>query len=896
MASLLVGALLGALLTGSLIGPDALVWGAALGAAVGAGLRLGVLAQRVESLRRQLEAHGELFRELRAEVDALRGRAGPAAAPVAAAPAAPAQRVEPAAARPAPPPRATAAEPVAAEPVAAAPAWLGRGIAAVRAYFTTGNPVARVGVVVLFFGVAFLLKYVAERAVVPIELRLAGVAGGGLALLAVGWRLRARAGYGLILQGAGIGTLYLTTFAALRLYGLLPPSLAFAVLVAVVVLSAALALLQDSRSLAFLGSAGGFLAPVLTASPDGSHVVLFSYFTLLNLGIFAIAWARAWRSLNLLGFAFTFVIVSAWGHRAYRPELFATTEPFLVLFFVLYVGISVLFASRQPPRLKGYVDGTLVFGVPVAGFGLQAALVRGSEFGLAYSALAAGALYLALTAALRRRGAGPGLLTQAFLALGIAFTTLAVPLALDARATAATWALEGAALLWVGLRQRRLLPRASGVALQLAAGVSFLVADAGTAGPPLLNRVVVGAALVAGAGLFGAFCYERYRESARPVERGVALVLLGWGVLWWLGAGLAEIDRLLDGAHQLLAVVGFLALSALALDRAAARLRWRAGAVVPVLLLPALGLVGFALGVRDGRIHLFSPWGAAAWLAAVAVHFFLLRAREREWPAELARGWHMGGLWLMLAGLSAESAWAVGHYAAEGTAWRYAVWAVVPVVGLSVLAALPRSRWPLTRHGDAYQGAGLVPVAVYLFGWSWLACFVLASPAPLPYWPLLNPLELAQAAVLLLLLRWWLRAGRAAVGAPLHLAAVPVALGVAAFMLLNGTLARSVAVFTGIPFTGEALFHSMAFQSGLSILWSCLALGVMRASAQRGLPALWFTGSGLLAVVVLKLFAVELANSGTVARIVSFVVVGLLMLLIGYLAPIPTRQARRVAP
>src|SRR5689334_10993346 len=36
-----------------------------------------------------------------------------------------------------------------------------------------GNTLVRVGVIVLFFGVAFLLKYAAERDLVPIELRLA---------------------------------------------------------------------------------------------------------------------------------------------------------------------------------------------------------------------------------------------------------------------------------------------------------------------------------------------------------------------------------------------------------------------------------------------------------------------------------------------------------------------------------------------------------------------------------------------------------------------------------------------------------------------------------------------------------------------------------------------------
>ncbi|MBL3921596.1 DUF2339 domain-containing protein, partial [Bacteroides thetaiotaomicron] len=87
-----------------------------------------------------------------------------------------------------------------------------------------------------------------------------------------------------------------------------------------------------------MGSAGGFLAPVLLSTGQGNHVALFSYYALLNAGIFAIAWFKAWRPLNLLGFVFTFTIGSAWGVTAYRPALFASTEPFLILFFLMYVG------------------------------------------------------------------------------------------------------------------------------------------------------------------------------------------------------------------------------------------------------------------------------------------------------------------------------------------------------------------------------------------------------------------------------------------------------------------------------------------------------------------------------------------------------------------------------
>ena len=49
-------------------------------------------------------------------------------------------------------------------------------------------------------------------------------------------------------------------------------------------------------------------------------------------------------------------------------------------------------------------------------------------------------------------------------------------------------------------------------------------------------------------------------------------------------------------------------------------------------------------------------------------------------------------------------------------------------------------------------------------------------------------------------------------------------------------------------------------------------------------------GAGLMVVVVVKLFTIDISNVGGLTRIVSFIAVALLMLIIGYVAPVPPRQ------
>ncbi|RYF36354.1 MAG: DUF2339 domain-containing protein, partial [Cytophagaceae bacterium] len=73
----------------------------------------------------------------------------------------------------------------------------------VKNFFTEGNPIVRIGMVVMFFGVSFLVKYASSQGLLPIEFRLSGVLLGAIALLVVGWKTRNRkGGYGLVLQGA----------------------------------------------------------------------------------------------------------------------------------------------------------------------------------------------------------------------------------------------------------------------------------------------------------------------------------------------------------------------------------------------------------------------------------------------------------------------------------------------------------------------------------------------------------------------------------------------------------------------------------------------------------------------------------------------------------------------
>lgn len=888
--------------------------------------------------------------------------------------------------------------------------------AAARNWLFGGNSLVRVGVVVLFFGFAFLVKFAAEHAVFPVEARYIAIGIGALVALVLGWRLRSRRPeYAMALQGLAVASLYLATFAAFRLHSLLPGGATIAILTATCVLSAALAVLQNSRAMAVIGICGGFLAPVLASTGGGSHVALFSYYALLNAGILGIAWFKAWRPLNVLGFFFTFGIASLWASRNYHDELFASTEPFLIGFFLLYLVISLLYATRRKaestsPAIQvageriDYVDGTLVFGNPLVAFGLQYLMVKDMAYGAAFSALGLGLIYLPLATILFRRGRDDfRLLVESFLALGVIFASLAIPLGLDAKWTSAAWAMEGAGIFWVGMRQQRPAARAFALLLQLGSAISLLISlgqpgtenllglipvfDGAVLGPvfvglaalftartmasgtdrlraweaglapvmlvaglgflnlafpmfldqtwsglawavsgaaivwiaerrghmaalafgallqlvggfafgtaisphttsPLFNHFWLGSMVVAGAGLVSG--WRMNRAGGEPARFSV--LGLAWGILWWSGAGLEEISTHVDTVFELAASIGFATLTALLLLGAGRALRWRAAEAASLLLLPALLLcVGVAL---IEKAHPAIDGGWLAWPLAVLTMGWALRRAEENVPARILSAGHAFALWLTTGLATWQCWWWFDELGEPGSAWPILGWALAPLAALALLnSSFLRTRWPLAKLAPTYAWA-TTPIAAVLWFWVLVANYVSTGGAnPLPYLPIANPIDLATAGALVTILIWLRRWHAESNAAPM----VRIVLAATTFYWLNSALLRTLHHWAGVPFHLDAMMHSTLVQASLSLFWSSLALALMLFATRRHLRTLWLVGGALLAVVVVKLFVVDLSSVGAVERIVSFIGVGVLLLVIGYFSPVPPKQQMETA-
>jgi uncharacterized membrane protein len=196
----------------------------------------------------------------------------------------------------------------------------------------------RVGVFAVLAGAAWFLKLAIDRAWIGPGLRVVVglLAAAGLVVWSERFRRSGSRSFSFTLKALGSGIAYLSLWAAFNLYHLLPAWMAFAAMVLVTLLNAALAWRQNSELLAALALAGGLATPALLSNGGEREIFLFSYLLLLDIGAVGLTALRPWPRLTIGAFAGTAVYYGAWQLKYAYLDSLATSGVFLTLFFLLF--------------------------------------------------------------------------------------------------------------------------------------------------------------------------------------------------------------------------------------------------------------------------------------------------------------------------------------------------------------------------------------------------------------------------------------------------------------------------------------------------------------------------------------------------------------------------------
>jgi uncharacterized membrane protein len=317
----------------------------------------------------------------------------------------------------------------------------------------------RIGIAALLIGISYFLKFAFDNNWIGPAGRVTIGLIAGIAVVSWSERFRTKGykAFSYSLKAVGIGTLYLSLWAAFQRYNLIPSGVAFAMMFLVTASAAAMALAQDAQILAAFALTGGFSTPLLLSTGENRELALFAYVALLDIATLVLVAFKPWRRLLVMSYAGTLLLYVGWYSEFYtRPQL-GMTLAFASLFFAIFAiaplitlqpeGEHPLFASI--PAVLAFVNAGVYF---LQAYGMVEAV---DKTYMAWFALVLAAIYIFLSRQVHARKLAPGtsdILYLLHLAVAIGFITIAIPIRLDAHWITIGWFVEAGVLLYVANR------------------------------------------------------------------------------------------------------------------------------------------------------------------------------------------------------------------------------------------------------------------------------------------------------------------------------------------------------------------------------------------------------------------------------------------------------------
>jgi uncharacterized membrane protein len=758
----------------------------------------------------------------------------------------------------------------------------------------------RIGAVILLLAVAFFVKYSFDQGWISPGLRVVVGAFLGVGLVAAGEyclfrKMRPFAG-GLL--GCGVGVLYLVAFGAYNLYELVNTQTAAVFYICITALSVAISVHGRLLPIAILAVIGGYGTPIALSTGTNQQVALLTYVLLLDVGFLISAHIRRWDILRPLAWLGTLGLFGAWFLEFSELSTVWRTWAFLLAFYVVFHG-EALGALRRGSYVWPRLMATIIHANNVVFFGGTYLLLRGlvPEWLGLFAVVLAGVQWLAAW----RVVGGEAAVLPARLGLwlnGAAMLALAAPLQFDRYLVSVSWGVQAVVTFWFCRRFADQWLRLKGVGVLGAAVLHLFIFEYQD---PELTSILweVGrhwtfswvVALFAFAGLCSyasgaVLAVRRTPEAVEDKKLAAGLMALGSGLLlwlfadqwerylatwWWLGLAVAwwaVAWRFRPVAGMAVALTAAVCVKFLAWDTlAATRGAWSdiEGIILNRAVLTGVLVAGLAAGIRPFADRLpeavkqrlgWSELGRAFVVAAALVitwtgTFEIARVfRFEQWAQEHfthplhARGVFITAFWALQAAVM----WVIAGLR-RPTVSRYALilmWlTILKMMAVDTVFAAGSERWAELSGICANRIflVGLLVIATGLGGY-WNARRIAAAGGA----KLFDPLTVTVSLVLVTLLITW----------------VPT------FEILR--------VFRFEPFRLRFSDPGLAMHLALSVFWSvnatvCLALGFARRVAVLRHLAL-----GLFGITVVKVFIFDLSRLETVYRIISFAVLGVLLL------------------
>jgi uncharacterized membrane protein len=261
------------------------------------------------------------------------------------------------------------------------------------------------------------------------------------------------ANFSAVLLSGAMAIMYFITYAAYSFYDLIPLAPAFGLMVFFTAFTVAAALRYDNQVIALIGLVGAYAVPFVLSPEEGDARVLFSYVTIVNLGILVIAFRKSWKLLYYTAFVLTWLIYLSWFALDYNAGSdFQTGLAFAIGFFMIFYAIFLAYKLLLPERFGALdilvllANAFLLYGF---GYVLVDDLPNGDSwlglFTVGNALLHAAASIIVFTQRLEKRD-----LFYFISGLVLVFLTISIPVQFDGTWVTMLWAGGAAVLFWVG--------------------------------------------------------------------------------------------------------------------------------------------------------------------------------------------------------------------------------------------------------------------------------------------------------------------------------------------------------------------------------------------------------------------------------------------------------------
>jgi uncharacterized membrane protein len=323
--------------------------------------------------------------------------------------------------------------------------------------FIGENLISKIGIAILVLAIGYFVKYEIDNGKIgPVGRVGVGLLCGGILIGLAHLLRKGYAAFSSVLVGGGLAIFYFTIALAYHQYALFSQSMAFIIMLVITAFAVILSMLYDRQELAIIALVGGFAAPFMVSNGSGNYQVLFSYLLILNTGLLAIAYNKAWRLLNLLAFLFTAGLFISWlatlpdetGYAVYRGGLLFATA-----FYILFFAINIAYTIRANKKFIASDFGILLantcfyFGI---GLWLLNDMHLDNYRGLFSASM--GVFNLAGSYFLLRKKKVDSNILYLLIGITLSFVSLTAPLQLHGHFITLFWASEAVLLYWLSQR------------------------------------------------------------------------------------------------------------------------------------------------------------------------------------------------------------------------------------------------------------------------------------------------------------------------------------------------------------------------------------------------------------------------------------------------------------